>query len=190
MIFPARRRRTITLRRPKRIRQQRLQEDNEHRSSATVHCHVGTWSAMAVTSTYVCFSHIPIVPFRCFSRQMTATQVNGPHDCSWRSCAMAAAGHDMNNNTARSGSVSWQRPRRVHPARHIHSTEVTLNFGRVTAEFCLSDCSPDQLTRIFHMSYPPKVFIWSVKLNNATLYIVIPANAIVSARVSQPVKRM
>ena len=66
---------------------------------------------------------------------------------------------------------------RVPPARHIPSTEVALNFGRVTADFCMSECSPGQLIRIFRLRCPPEVSIWSAKLNDSTSYICFTANA-------------
>ena len=70
-----------------------------------------------------------------------------------------------------------KRPWRVPLARHIDLTEVALDFSRVTAEFCMSERSPDQLIRILHISCPPEVLIWAVHLNTSTLYIGISANA-------------
>ena len=90
---------------------------------------------------------------------------------------MAEADQGIKNNATRRGSVPWQRPRRVSPSRHILSTDVALSFVRVALEFCMSECSTTYLIGILHLSCPHEVFIWSVELNDSTLYIGISANA-------------
>ena len=104
------------------------------------------------------------------------------------SCVMAAADQYVKNNTTRSWSVHWQRPRRIPLARHIFSLEVALDVGRVTVEFGMLDRSPYRVIRIFNPSCPPEVFIWSVNsiIQLYTLWLPRLPYALVRARASQP----
>ena len=81
-------------------------------------------------------------------------------------CAMAAADHDVNNNNTRSGSVPWQRPRRVPLFWQSYCR--VLHVGSFTI-------SPDPN---ISLKLSTRSFNLVGELHNSIFYIGITANVI------------